>query len=370
MTQPPRARPEPPPLRVALLGLGAVGGPVAQALVERSAWLAAQAGGREIRLVGVGLREPGRARGVRLPPSVRRTDDLAGLALAPDVDVVVELIGGLDPAGGLVARSLEAGRPVVTANKALLAERGAELEAGARRAGAALRFEAAVGGGVPVLGPLATDLAADRWTAVRGIVNGSTNLILTRMAETGEGLEACVAAAQGLGILEAEPAADLEGLDAARKLAILIRLAFGAWPSVDAIGRTPAPSALPGILGVTAEVVAAARRSGRVVKLVAQAERGADGTLTASVLPVALAGGSALAQVGGLENRIELEGEPIGRVAFSGPGAGGAATSSAVLGDLIAIARGAGSTWAGLPPAGRTSLLASPDRVPALEGVG
>ncbi|MGH2468351.1 MAG: homoserine dehydrogenase, partial [Candidatus Limnocylindrales bacterium] len=323
-----------------------------------------------------------------LSPSIPRTDDLAGLALAPDIDVVVELIGGLDPAGGLVADALEAGRSVVTANKALLAERGAELEAQARRSGAALRFEAAVGGGVPILGPLAADLAANHWTALRGIVNGSTNLILTRMAETGEGLEACLAAAQGQGILEADPAADLEGLDAARKLAILIRLAFGAWVPVDAIGRTaagpgagagpagrgagagPVPSALPGILGVTAEVVAAARRSGRVVKLVAQAERGAGETLTASVLPVALAAGSALAQVDGLDNRIELEGEPIGRVAFSGPGAGGAATSSAVLGDLIAIARGGGSTWAGLPPAGRTALLASPDRLPALEGVG
>ena len=350
-------RPRREPLRVVLLGLGSVGSEVCRELLERPAELAAQAGGREFCLIGIGVRDPRRARAIELPASVDVSSDPIQLARRPGVDVVVELMGGLEPAGAVISGALEAGRPVVTANKALLAERGLDLEAVARRSGAALRFEAAVGGGIPILGPLAADLAANRWSSLRGIVNGSTNLILERMTESGLTLEAAVAAAQGQGILEADPAADLDGRDAAAKLAILIRLAFGSWPDVGRIVRgSPLGGALagPGIRGVTPEIIAAARRAGRVVKLVAEARRRADGApgqIEAGVRMIELEADDPLAGVKGTDNRIELEGQPIGRVAFSGPGAGGRPTSSAVLGDLLALARGEGSTWAGLAPA-------------------
>jgi homoserine dehydrogenase len=345
-----------PPLRIALLGIGAVGSEVARALLGRSDELAAAAGGRRLELIAVGVRRPERAREVGLPETVRVTADLAALVREPDVDVVVELMGGLEPAGHLATAALEAGKGLVTANKALLARQGLDLEALARRTGRPLRFEAAVGGGVPILGPLAADLAADRWSAVRGIVNGSTNLVVTRMAASGDSLEASLAAAQDQGILEADPAADVEGHDAAHKLAILIRLAFGAWPEVAAIRRS-APAiegdGPPGLLAVDQQLIAVARREALVVKMVASAERRPDGRIAASVLPAALPEGSALGRIDWLENRIELRGEPIGQVAFSGPGAGASATSSAVLGDLLSLVRGGDSTWAGLPPAGR-----------------
>jgi homoserine dehydrogenase len=345
-----------PSLRIALLGIGAVGSEVARALLGRSDELAAAAGGRRLELIAVGVGRPERAREVGLPETLPVTVDLADLVRDPDVDVVVELMGGLEPAGHLARAALEAGKAVVTANKALVARQGVELEGLARQTGRPLRFEAAVGGGMPILGPLAADLAADRWSAVRGIVNGSTNLVVTRMAASGDSLEANLAAAQGQGILEADPAADVEGHDAAHKLAILIRLAFGAWPEVTAIRRS-APAidgdGPPGLLAVDQQLIAVARREALVVKMVVSAERMPDGRIAASVAPAALPESSALARTDGLENRIELRGEPIGQVAFSGPGAGGPATSSAVLGDLLALARGGGSTWAGLPPAGR-----------------
>ncbi|HEX5467001.1 MAG TPA: homoserine dehydrogenase [Candidatus Limnocylindrales bacterium] len=381
-------RPRREPLRVCLLGLGSVGAEVARGLLERPAALAAGAAGRPIELVAVGVRQPGRVRAIELPSSVRRTDDLAALAADPTIDILVELLGGLDPAADLVTGALAAGRSVVTANKALLAERGAELETLGRERGAALRFEAAVGGGLPILGPLAADLAANRWSRVRGVVNGTTNLLLERMAQTGQPLEACLAEARGQGILEADAADDVEGFDAARKLAILIRLCFGAWPDVAAIPRggdeagSGIRSATPGVAGVTPEAIAAAARVGRVLKLVAEARRGTDGTIAAEVGLVALPAEEPLARVRGTDNRIELEGEPLGTVAFEGPGAGGRATSSAVLGDLLALARGEGSTWAGLPAAGRLAaegvarLPADADadaasaRAPSLEAVG
>ena len=219
-----------------------------------------------------------------------------------------------------------------------------------------LRFEAAVGGGTPVLSPIAADLAANRVRAVRGIVNGSTNYVLTAMAEGGGEFEAALRRAQELGYAEADPATDVEGRDAADKLAILVRLAFGAWPDVARLRRSPPGSegdAAPGITGVTARVVEAAARNGLRMRLVASAERGEDGCVRASVLPSAVPDGSALGRTSGVENRVEVEAEPVGRVAFVGPGAGGASTSSAVVGDLLAIAAGRGSTWGTLPRADR-----------------
>jgi len=343
------------PLRVAVLGAGTVGREVIRALVERGPELVA-ADGASFELVGIAVRDIDRARAAGLPAGTL-TDAPAHLVAAPDTDVIVELMGGDEPAHTLIAAALAAGKSVVTANKHVIAHHGAELEATARRTGAALRFEAAVGGGIPVLGPLATDLAANQITAVRGIVNGTTNYILSAMAEEGRDYAEVLAAAQAAGYAEADPSGDVEGHDAVNKLVILARLAFGVWldPATVVISAVDGPGeGRPGITGIGAADIAAAVAAGRTIKLVAEARRAADGSIVASVVPVALPSDSALARTGGVLNRIEIEAEPLGTVAFSGPGAGGAATSSAVLGDLIAVARELGSTWAGLPPATAT----------------
>lgn len=341
------------PLNVALLGLGTVGAQVARQLLDPLSHVASS--GR-LRLVAVGIRDPDRARGVDLPPEVERTADLLALIERDDVDVVVELIGGLDLAGSLVERALRRGRSVVTANKALLARRGAELEALARESGASLRFEASVGGGIPILGPLARDLAADRIRSIRGIVNGTTNYILSAMADAGRDYGAVLADAQAKGYAEADPAGDVEGRDAADKLAILVRLAFGMWPEVTSIRRAvPAVQgdAPPGITGVQAEELVGAAELGLVLKLLAEASRSdANGSPpNASVVTSAVPHGSPLGRTGGVTNIIALDAEPLGSVSFRGPGAGGPASGSAVLGDLLAIANGEGSTWGALPPA-------------------
>jgi homoserine dehydrogenase len=357
--------PRPPagtPLRVALLGLGTVGGAVARGILEHGEDLARASGGRPIHLVAVGVRDPDRPRAVELPRAIVRSADLAAVATDAGVDVVVEVLGGIEPAGELVATALRGGRSVVSANKALLARRGAQLEAAARRSGASLRFEAAVGGGIPVLSPLAADLAANRWTSVGGIVNGTTNFMLSAMTETGGDYASALAEAQALGYAEADPSGDVEGHDAADKLAILVRLAFGGWPDVASIRRAPPAvegEGRPGITGVSAAAVAAATGLGLAIKLVAWASRDESGDVAAAVLPAVVPGDSAFGRTAGVTNIVELVGEPIGRLAFSGPGAGAGATSSAVLGDLVAIARGIGSTWASLPAPG-TAAVADP----------
>ena len=341
------------PLRVAVLGAGTVGREVVRALIERGSELIA-ADGAPLELVGVAVRDIGRARAAGLPTNLL-TDAPAHLVAADDTDVIVELMGGDEPAHTLIAAALAAGKGVVTANKHVLAHHGPELEATARRTGAALRFEAAVGGGVPVLGPLATELAANRVTAVRGIVNGTTNYILSAMADEGREYADVLAAAQAAGYAEADPRGDVEGHDAVNKLVILARLAFGVWldPATVVTIATDGPGAArPGITGIGAADIAAAAAIGRTIKLVAEARRDGDGPVLASVLPTAVPTDSPLGRTSGVLNRIEIDGEPVGTVAFSGLGAGGPATSSAVLGDLIAIARELGSTWAGLPPAG------------------
>jgi homoserine dehydrogenase len=268
-------------------------------------------------------------------------------------------MGGDEPAHTLIAAALSAGKAVVTANKHVIAHHGPALEATARRTGAALRFEAAVGGGIPVLGPLATDLAANRVTAVRGIVNGTTNFILTAMTEERREYADVLAEAQEAGYAEADPSGDVEGLDAVNKLVILARLAFGVWLAPRAVPTTWAegPGAgQPGITGILADDIAAAAERGQVIKLIASASRLDDvdpvfSRIVVGVEPTAVPADSPLGRTNGVLNRIEIDAIPVGTVAFSGPGAGGPATSSAVLGDLVAIARGLGSTWAGLPPA-------------------
>ena len=339
-------------LRVAVLGAGTVGREVVRAILERPGTLR-PVDGAAIQLVGVAVREVAKARGSGIPSELL-TDAPAHLVASDETDAVVELMGGDEPARTLIAAALAAGKSVVTANKHVLAHHGLELEAIARRTGAALRFEAAVGGGIPVLGPIATELAGDRIDAVRGIVNGTTNYVLTAMAEEGRAYAEVLRDAQAAGYAEADPRGDVEGADAANKLVILARLAFGAWLApgdVTDTVATRAGAALPGITGVTAEDIAAAAARGLAIKLIARAVRGDGGAIGAAVLPSAVAADSPLGRTAGVLNRIEIDAEPVGRVAFSGPGAGGPATSSAVLGDLIAIARELGSTWAGLAPA-------------------
>jgi homoserine dehydrogenase len=346
------------PLRVALLGLGTVGGAVAARLLD-DRWReeVATRGMSAPELRAVGVRQPSRSRSVSLPSSVQVTDDLEAVASRDDIDVVVELLGGLEPARGLTERALEGGIGVVTANKMLLAELGPALERAARRSGASLRFEAAVAAGTPVLGPLARELAANRIEGVRGIVNGTTNFILSAMAADGRTYDDVLADAQQRGFAEADPTSDVCGLDATHKLVLLIRLAFGAWVQPSGITRS-APAldgeGRPGITGVTASEVAAATDNDLAIKLVASAVRtttAAGRALVGSVEPVVVGRSSRLGSTSGAANLVEVSGVPVGRVSFQGPGAGGDATSSAVLADLLALARGEGSTWAALPEA-------------------
>jgi len=328
-----------------------VGRAVVEGLADGSERLASVAG-RELCLTAVAVRDVAKARAARIPESVL-TDAPAHVVADPGIDVLVELIGGLEPARTLIAAALGAGKPVVTANKTVVAAFGSELETISRRTGAALRFEAAVGGGIPVLGPLATDLAGNDIRRVRGIVNGTTNHILSAMAGEGRSYDEVLREAQELGYAEADPSGDVEGDDPANKLVILARLAFGVWLSPGSVVRRPPAidgAGKPGITGVGADDMAAAAQLGLTIKLLATAERGDEG-IAAGVLPTAVEAASAIGATDGVTNRIEVDAVPLGTVGFSGPGAGGAATSSAVLGDLVAIAQGLGSTWAGLPPA-------------------
>ncbi|HTC85711.1 MAG TPA: homoserine dehydrogenase [Candidatus Acidoferrum sp.] len=347
-----------PPLRVAVLGAGTVGREVVRAFETAPERLAIH-GGPALTLVGVGVRDLAKARASGIPADLL-TDAPAHLVASPDTDVIVELMGGEEPARTLIAAALGAGRSVVTANKHVVAHHGAELEAIARRTGAAFRFEAAVAGGIPILGPLAADLAGNRVSRVRGIVNGSTNYLLSAMAAGGRPYADVLAEAQAAGYLEADPSADVEGADAVNKLVILMRLAFGTWVDPDAIVRRPptaggaarsAWAGPAGITGVTGAHVAAAGACGLAIKLVADARRLPHGRVVASVVPTAVRLDEPLGRTDGVLNRVEVHAQPVGMVAFAGPGAGGAATSSAVLGDLLAVARGTGSTWAGLPAA-------------------
>ena len=342
----------PAPLRVAVLGAGTVGGSVVRAFLERPERLA-PFDGSPLVLGGVAEKDVARATAHGIPAELL-TDAPAHLVADPGIDVVVELLGGDEPAHTLVVAALQAGKAAVTANKHMVARHGPELEAISRRTGAPFRFEAAVGGGIPVLAPLAADLAANTVSRVRGIVNGTTNFILTAMGEGGRSYDDVLAEAQARGYAEADPRGDVEGDDAVNKLVLLVRLAFGAWPDPAGICRTP-PSVRgrgqPGITGLTAEEMAGASLLGLALKLVATAEVGPDGRVAATVVVTAVPRSSALGATHGVLNRIEVRAFPVGDVAFSGPGAGGDATSSAVLGDLLAIARQGGSTWAGLAPA-------------------
>ncbi|HUP68933.1 MAG TPA: homoserine dehydrogenase [Acidimicrobiales bacterium] len=315
-------------VRVGVLGCGNVGAALVRLLTADGAGIAERTGVR-LEVTRVAVRDTSRERGVHLPAGCL-TDDAGGLVIDPEVDVVVELMGGIDPARGLVRAALEAGKPVITANKELLATAGAELFEVAARAKVDLLYEAAVAGGIPLIRPLRESLAGERITRVMGIVNGTTNYILTRMTEEGATYASALAEAQELGFAESDPTADVEGYDAAAKAAILATIAFGALVVAGDVSRE-------GITGITAADIAFARRLGYVVKLLAVAERADkdDEEVAVRVHPAMVPATHPLAAVRGSFNAVFIEGEAVGELMLYGRGAGGMPTASAVLGDLI-----------------------------------
>ncbi|MDO7867335.1 homoserine dehydrogenase [Nocardioides jiangxiensis] len=327
------------PLKVAVLGCGSVGSQVVRLLQEQSDDLAARIGA-PVELAGVAVRRLDAPREVELPDELLTTDAL-GLVTRGDIDLVVEVIGGIEPARSLILAALENGASVVTANKALLAEDGPTLFEAAEKAGRDLYFEAAVAGAIPILRPLRESLAGDKVTRVLGIVNGTTNFILDKMDTSGAGFADALSEAQELGYAEADPTADVEGFDAAAKAAILASLAFHTRVTAADVHRE-------GISDVTAADVASAREMGSVVKLLAICEL-RDGAVSARVHPAMIPASHPLASVRGAYNAVFVESEAAGQLMFYGPGAGGSPTASAVLGDLVTVARNklAGTRGAG-----------------------
>lgn len=314
---------------VALLGAGAVGAEVARTLTSESAALE-RAAGRPIRLVGALVRDTAKPR-PGFPSDVPLTDDADALLGRGGVDVVAEVMGGEQPALAHIEGALRSGRSVVTANKKVMALHGPELLALASANGVSLAFEASVGGGIPIIGPLVRDLAANRITAVNAIINGTTNYILTRIAQDGASYDEALAEAQRNGYAEADPSEDVDGTDAAYKLAVLSALAFHSAVREPDVFRE-------GIRDLDAADFRYARELGYAIKLLA-ASRLENGAVRARAHPAFLPERHPLAKVDGVYNAVELEGGLVGWAMFQGPGAGPGATASAVIGDLIAIAR-------------------------------
>ncbi len=336
-------------MKVALLGCGVVGSQVVRLLDEQAGDLTARIGA-PLELAGIAVRRPGRHTDV---PAHLLTTDALSLVERDDIDVVVEVIGGIEPARGLLMTALHNGKSVVSANKALLADHGAALHDAAASSGADLYYEAAVAGAIPLLRPLRESLAGDRINRVMGIVNGTTNFILSRMDATGAGFDEALAEATALGYAEADPTADVDGYDAAAKAAILAGLAFHTRVTMSDVYRE-------GIGDVSAADMASARAMDCTVKLLAICERTtADGVERVAVRahPAMIPRSHPLAGVGDAFNAVFVEAEAAGSLMFYGRGAGGAPTASAVLGDVVAVARnkvsgsrGAGdSSYADLP---------------------
>ena len=351
------------PLRVALLGCGVVGSSVARLLTEHADDLAARVG-RPLELVGIAVRRAGRDRSdLPVDPELFTTD---ADSLVTRADIVVEVIGGIEPARGLIEKAMAHGASVVSANKALLAEAGPALYASAAEHGVDLYYEAAVAGAIPILRPIRESLAGDDVRKVLGIVNGTTNYVLDKMDTTGQGFAEAVEQAQALGYAEADPTADVEGFDAAAKAAILASLAFHTRVSSDQVYRE-------GITEVSAADVEAAREMDCVVKLLAICERTevADehGAMTPGVSvrvhPAMIPRAHPLGSVRDAFNAVFVEAKAAGELMFYGKGAGGDPTASAVLGDIVAVARhrvGGGrgpgeSAYADLPVLGMGQAL-------------
>jgi homoserine dehydrogenase len=316
-------------IRVGMLGCGTVGSAVARTLHERADDIARRAGVR-LRITRVAVLDLDRERDVPLAREVFTTDGVS-IVDDPDIDVVLELLGGLEPARVITMRALQAGKPVVTGNKELIARAGAELEAVSHEGGADLAYEAAVAGGIPLIRPLRESLAGDRVTRILGIVNGTTNFILTQMSERGLGFEDALTEAQRLGYAEADPTADVEGFDAAAKCAILASIAFDTTVTTDDVYRE-------GIGAVTAQDILDAAKLGYAVKLLAIAELD-DGDVSVRVHPAMVPATHPLASVRDAFNAVFVEAEQAGQLMFYGRGAGGEPTATSVIGDLVRVAR-------------------------------
>jgi len=317
------------PVRVGLLGCGNVGSALVR-LVDEHADLIASRAGVGIEIARVVVRNLDRDRDVKLAGE-RFTTDADATVRDAEIDVVVEVMGGVEPARALITDALRAGKPVVTANKELIARHGPELFSVAAESGVDLLFEASVAGGIPLMRPLRESLAGDRIRRVMGIVNGTTNFILTRMAEAGSSFADALAEAQELGYAEADPTADVEGHDAAAKAAIIATIAFGARVSPDDVYTE-------GITGVTADDIASAETLGYVVKLLAVAEE-RQGSIAVRVHPAMVPKHHPLASVRESFNAVFIEGDAVGELMLYGRGAGGGPTASAVLGDLVDAAK-------------------------------
>lgn len=345
------------PLRIALLGAGSVGSQVARLLVEHKSELAARVGA-ELELIGVVVRDSEKAIKAGIPKNLVTTK-------AEDVilsaDIVIEVMGGIEPARTYILQALNSGSDVITANKALLATHGTELFDAAEQVGAQLYFEAAVGGAIPIIRPLRESLAGDKVNRIMGIVNGTTNYILDRMDSTGASFDEALAEAQALGYAEADPTADIEAYDAAQKAAILASLAFHTEVPLEKVYRE-------GITKITPAQIDAAKRDGYVIKILAIAERiaanGGEAGVAVRVHPVLIDRNHPLGAVRGAFNAVFVEAEAAGQLMFYGAGAGGVQTASAILGDLVSAAKRHVAGGPGLADSVHANLAVLPiDRV-------
>lgn len=314
-------------VRIGILGGGVVGGSLAQKLLTDREVILAKTG-LDLELVKVAVRDLDKA---RLFPVEYATDRPDKVVADPEIDLIVELMGGMEPARSLVLGALAAGKPVVTANKELVAADGPRLFEEAATHGVSLMFEAAVGGGIPIIRPLSDSLAGERITSVMGIVNGTTNYILSRMSEEGLEYDEVLAEAQRLGFAETDPTADVSGADAAAKAVILAGLAFGVWVDLDHVHSE-------GIDSIDPIDIAFAHRLGYVMKLLGIAETTTSG-VSVRVHPALVPATHPLAAIRGAQNAVFVSGPALGELLFSGPGAGGDPTATAVLGDVVTAAR-------------------------------
>lgn len=312
---------------IGILGGGIVGGSLANKLLTERDSITAKTG-LDLELVKVAVRDLDKT---RLFPASYATDRPDAVVTHPDVGLVVEVMGGLEPARSLVTAALSAGKPVVTANKQLVASDGPALFQQAADKGVSILFEAAVGGGIPIIRPLSESLAGEKLSTVMGIVNGTTNFILSEMSERGAPYHEVLSEAQALGYAEADPTDDVSGADAAAKSVILAGLAFGVWVGPDKVFRE-------GIEGIEAADIEHARRLGYVIKLLGVAGTSPAG-VAVRVHPALVPSQHPLAAVRGAQNAVFLQGPSIGELLFSGPGAGGEPTATAVLGDIVTAAR-------------------------------
>ena len=318
------------PAGIGLIGLGVVGSAVANAISQRHR---SDDPNVSLQLIAAVVRDASRRRDVTIDSSAISTN-LETVISNPEVEIVVELMGGVDPAFDYMTRALKAGKHVVTANKEVMAKHGSELLATAAENDACLYYEASVAGGIPIIGPLMNDLTANKIQSIRGIINGTTNFILTKMAHEGADFNDVLAEAQTLGYAESDPTADVDGFDALYKISVLARLAYHTEVPVDAIHRE-------GIREVHAKDFRYASELGYTIKLLAVAQATADSGLLARVHPALIPLDVPMASVNGVLNAVEVEGDLVGPLWFQGPGAGPNPTASAVMGDILRIATGA-----------------------------